>query len=391
MLFSRLSFLNAAAVFALLLAGDTAIRGVHAHGGHGGGEQVPEGEFRVTPVITIEGHGGMETNLDGKPEHYAIDGQFGYVFEWGLPNNGVFAIEGSIGPSLVYGEAEHFYGVVHAHGHDDHGDHAGHGHEGHDDHDDHDDHAGHGHEDHGDHDDHGDHAGHGHEGHDDHDDHDDHAGHGHEGHDDHDDHGDHADHGHDDHHGHAHGSGAPFKRTDVRGYLAARYQPNEKLAFQVAWMPYYVTGPGEEFGEGLKNEVGVNITYAFGDGDVNFALGDGLEDVIDGVFISVENRTGWESDSTYIGNYTDVWPGFGFNVDLLNITLSGGPRFYVPGSYSGLSSRTDWGAELELEYPITDTIALFAHWEPVYSSEDWGSEGGKGWNHHIGTGVTFSF
>ena len=156
-------------------------------------------------------------------------------------------------------------------------------------------------------------------------------------------------------------------------------------------MPYYVTGEGEEFGEGLKNEVGVNVTYAFGDGDVNFALGDGLEDVIDGVFVSVENRTGWESDGTYIGNYTDVWPGFGFNVDLLNITLSGGPRFYSPGSYSGLSSRTDWGGELELEYPITDKIALFAHWEPIYSSEDWGSEGGQGWNHHIGTGVSFSF
>ena len=334
MIFSRLSFLNAASALALLLAGDAAIRGVHAHGGHGGGEQVPAGEFRVTPVITIEGHGGMETNLDGKPEHYAIDGQFGYVFEWGLPNNGVFAIEGSIGPSVVYGEAEHFYGVVHAHGSDEHDDH------GHDDHDDHDDHG---------------------------------------AHDDHDD------------HGHAHGSGAPFKRTDVRGYLAARYQPNEKLAFQVAWMPYYVTGEGEEFGEGLKNEVGVNVTYAFGDGDVNFALGDGLEDVIDGVFISVENRTGWESDGTYIGNYTDLWPGLGFNVDQLNITLSAGPRFYSPGSYSGLSTRTDWGGELELEYPITDTIALFAHWEPVYSSEDWGSEGGKGWNHHIGTGVTFSF
>ena len=280
MIFSRLSFLNAAAGLALLLAGDAAIRGVHAHGGHGGGEQVPEGEFKVTPVITIEGHGGFETNLDGKPEHYAIDGQFGYVFEWGLPNNGVFAIEGSIGPSAVYGEAEHFYGVVHAHGddHDDHGD---------EDHDDHDD------------------------------DHDD----------DHEDEHGHDDHAHDDH-GHAHASGAPFKRTDVRGYLAARYQPNEKLAFQIAWMPYYVTGEGEEFGEGLKNEVGINVTYAFGDGDVNFALGDGLEDVIDGVFISVENRTGWESDGTYIGNYTDLWPGFGFNVDLLNITLSGGPRFY---------------------------------------------------------------
>ena len=197
-------------------------------------------------------------------------------------------------------------------------------------------------------------------------------------------------HAHDDH-GHAHASGAPFKRTDVRGYLAARYQPNDRLALQVAWMPYYVTGKGEEMGEGLKNEVGVNVTYAFGDGDVNFALGDGLEDVIDGVFVSVENRTGWEANGTYIGNYTDLWPGFGFNVDLLNITLSGGPRFYSPGSYSGLSSRTDWGGELEMEYPITDTIALFAHWEPIYSSEDWGSEGGKGWNHHIGTGVTFSF
>ena len=337
MIFSRLSFLNAASAFALLFAGDAAIRGVYAHGGHGGGEQLPEGEFRVTPVITIEGHGGFETNLDGKPEHYAIDGQFGYVFEWGLPNNGTFAIEAAIGPSAVYGEAEHFYGVVHAHG---------------DDHDEHKEEE------------------HGHEG----------EEHGHEE----------EEHSHEDH-GHAHESGAPFKRTDVRGYLAARYQPNEKLAFQVAWMPYYVTGPGEEFGEGLKNEVGITVNYAFGDGDVNFALGDGLEDVIDGVFISVENRTGWESDSTYIGNYTDVWPGFGFNVDLLNITLSGGPRFYVPGSYSGLSSRTDWGGELELEYPITDKIALFAHWEPIYSSEDWGSEGGKGWNHHIGTGVTFSF
>ena len=69
---------------------------------------------------------------------------------------------------------------------------------------------------------------------------------------------------------------------------------------------------------------------------MNFALGDGLQDVIDGVFVSVENRTGWESDGTYIGNYTTA--GFGFNIDLLNITLSGGPRFYSC-DYSGLSQR----------------------------------------------------
>ena len=82
MIFSRLSFLNAAAGLALLLAGDAAIRGVHAHGGHGGGEQVPEGEFKVTPVITIEGHGGFDNNLKNTPKHFAIDGIFGMVMEW---------------------------------------------------------------------------------------------------------------------------------------------------------------------------------------------------------------------------------------------------------------------------------------------------------------------
>ena len=355
--------LNTISTLALLMAGDAAVRGAQAHGGHGGGgEELPAGEFRTTPIITIEGHGGFENNLDGRPQHYAIDGQFGVVLEWGLPNNGSFAIEASMGPSLVWGEAEHFYGRVHVEqGHDDHGD------EDHHD-DDHGDHAeGHHEEDHHD-DDHGDHA----EGHHEEDHHDD-------------DHSDHA------HHGHAHGSGAPFRRTDIKGYLEARYQPNERLAFSVAWMPYYVTGDeGEDFGTGLKNEVGAQVIYAFGDGDVNFALGDGLEDMVDGIFVSVENRTGWESDGTFIGNYTDPWLGFGFNVDLLNITLSGGPRFYTPGSYSGLSQRTDWGGEIELEYPVAENVVLFAHWEPVYSTEG-GNGWGVGFQHHVGTGLTLSF
>ena len=73
------------------------------------------GEYRVRPVITIEGHGGFENNLveEGKPEHYAIDGLFGVVFEWGLENGGSFAIEAAVGPAFVWGEAEHFYGLVH--------------------------------------------------------------------------------------------------------------------------------------------------------------------------------------------------------------------------------------------------------------------------------------
>jgi hypothetical protein len=33
---------------------------------------------------------------------------------------------------------------------------------------------------------------------------------------------------------------------------------------------------------------------------------------------------------------------------------------------------------------------LFAHWKPIYSSQD-GEGWGRGWQHHIGTGVTFRF
>ena len=119
-------------------------------------------------------------------------------------------------------------------------------------------------------------------------------------------------------------------------------------------------------------------------------MGDGLEDVVNGLFISAKNATGWESDGLYVGNYTDLRPGFGFSYDQLNVTLSAGPRFYVPGDYSKLPSRTDWGGELELEYPIGSNAVLFAHWEPMYSTQ--GGEGrGKGFQHHIGTGVSFSF
>jgi len=338
------------AVVGLLLGGDLALRSVRAHSS-AGGEPLEPGEFVARPVVTIEGHGGFETNLEGRPEHYAIDGQFGAVLEWGLPNKGSFAIEAQIGPALVWGEAEHFYGRVHVEegGHDDHADTDGEEHG--DDHED--EHA----------DDHGD------------------------------DHGDHAEadgESHAGHEGHGHGSGAPFRRTDIKGFVQARYQPNDRLALSLSWWPYYVTGNQGEDSVGLKNEVGAKLVYAFGDGDLNFALGDGLESVLDGLFVSVENRSGWETDGLFIGNYTDPWLGFGFFVDQLNVTLTAGPRFYSPGNYSGLSQRTDWGGEIEMEYPLAESVVLFAHWKPIYSTA--GGEGwGKGWSHHVGTGVSFSF
>jgi hypothetical protein len=306
----------------------TAGSAAFAHGSHGGGgEALEAGEFDFTPILTIEGHGGFDNNLEDHPRHYAIDGLFGGVFEWGLGNGGSFAIEAAIGPSLVWGEAEHFYGKVHVHDHDDHDD----------DHD----------------------------------------------HDDHDD-----DHGHDDH---AHGHETDYKRTDVRGFLQARYAPNDRLSIALSWNPYYVTQDQGEDIQGLKNELGAKVTWALGDGDVNFALGDGIEDLVNGVYLSVDHRQGWESDGMYVGNYTDprVGLGFTFGGDEISLNMEAGPRFYVPGSYAGLDQRTDFAGEIELSVPVGDAT-LFVHWQQAYSWED--AEGwGEGWQHHVGTGVTFTF
>ena len=101
--------LQGGAVAGLLLGGDLASQPVRAHGSHGGGgEQLQPGEFKLSPIITLEGHGGFENNLENRPQHYAIDGMFGMVMEWGLENEGSFSIEASFGPAFVWGESEHF-------------------------------------------------------------------------------------------------------------------------------------------------------------------------------------------------------------------------------------------------------------------------------------------
>ena len=325
-------FRSRLALLALLLSPFASISPVEAHGSHGGGgESLEAGEFDFTPIITIEGHGGFDTNLEGDPKHYAIDGMFGGVFEWGLSNGGSFAIEVAIGPALVWGEAEHFYGKVHVDDHDD--DHE-------EDHDDHDD---------------------------------DHEDHDHEG------------------HGHAHDHDTDYKRTDIKGFLQARYAPNDRLSFELSWNPYYVTQDQGEDIQGLKNELGAKAIWALGDGDVNFALGDGIEDLVNGVYLSVDHRQGWESDGMYVGNYTDprVGLGFTFGADEISLMIEAGPRFYVPGSYAGLDQRTDVAGEIELSVPVGDAT-LFLHWQQTYSWDDapgWG----EGWQHHVGTGVSFSF
>ena len=325
-------FRSRLALLALLLSPFASISPAEAHGSHGGsGEALEAGDFDFMPILTIEGHGGFDNNLEDQPRHYALDGLFGGVFEWGLGNGGSFAIEAAIGPALVWGEAEHFYGKVHV---DDH----------HDDHD--------------------------------------------EGEDDIDEKGLKED-DHDHEHDHSHDT--DYKRTDVRGFLQARYAPNDRLSFALSWNPYYVTQDQGEDIQGLKNELGAKVTWALGDGDVNFALGDGIEDLVNGVYLSVDHRQGWESDGMYVGNYTDprVGLGFTFGADEISLMIEAGPRFYVPGSYAGLDQRTDVAGEIELSVPVGDAT-LFLHWQQTYSWDDapgWG----EGWQHHVGTGVTFTF
>ena len=120
-------------------------------------------------------------------------------------------------------------------------------------------------------------------------------------------------------------------------------------------------------------------------------LGDGIEDLVNGVYLSVDHRQGWESDGMYVGNYTDprVGLGFTFGGDEISLMIEAGPRFYVPGSYAGLDSRTDLAGEIELSVPVGDAT-LFLHWQQTYSWED-APGGGEGWQHHVGTGVTFAF
>ena len=321
-----------------------------AHGSHGNDERPDEGQFKASKSITIEGHGGLENNLEGSPKHYGVDAAFNYLMQWGLKNNGVFSIETGLGLASVFGEAEHFYGIVHAH--DDHDDHD-------DDHDeDHDD----------DHDDHDE----------DHEDHDD----------DHDDH----DEDHDDHDHHSHHGNTDYKRIDFKGLINAKFSPNDRLDFDIIWKPYLVTKDQGEEKKGLKNELKAKAKYSFGDGDVNFALGDSFQEIIEGTYVYIQHNQGWESDGKYIGNFTDARLGVSFNYDLISLKFDAGPRFYNPGNYSELNPRTDFASEIEISRPLGSEsgTTAFIHWEPTYSSDN--SEGwGKGWSHHIGAGISFSF
>ncbi len=291
----------------------------HAHGGMEE-EPLAVGEFRLTPQLTVEGHGGFENNIEGKPEHYGLDGLLGVLMEWGLENDGNLSIEAAFGPVGVWGEAEHFYGAVHA------------------DHDDHDD--------------------------------DDHLGD-----DEHDEHSDHD---------------TDYKREDFRGILKVKYAPNDRLSFAVDTKPYIVTKNQGEEKKGTKNSIGAKALFALGEGDVNFALGDQFKDLKDGTYLSLEHRQGWDSVGEWQGNYTDPRVGVEFNYDLIAIRIEGGPRFFTPSSDSGLSERTDFAGEIELSRPVGDNAALFIHWQPTYSDKD-GSDWGQGWQHHVGTGMSFRF
>jgi hypothetical protein len=198
--------------------------------------------------------------------------------------------------------------------------------------------------------------------------------------------------------GHEHEAHPVRNRVDFKGFLEANYKHSDSLSIQAYWNPYIVTsdevkyedGEVETFeSKGVKNELGAKLTYAFGDGDVDFGLGDSFSDLIDGLYVSVDHRQGWGVDGVFIGNYTDPRLGVGFNYGEIAFQVEGGPRFYTPGKYaSALNSRTDWAGEVMISRPVSDKVDFFAHWKFIHTwdnAEGWGD----GYQHHIGTGITY--
>ena len=190
------------------------------------------------------------------------------------------------------------------------------------------------------------------------------------------------------------------ERVDFKAFFEANYKHSDKLNIQAYWNPYVVTSDELEFhadenewekfeSKGIKNVLGAKVNYALGDGDVDFGLGDSLSDLFDGVYLSVDHRQGWGVDGVYIGNYTDPRVGVGFNYGETSFQLDAGPRFYTPGSYaSDLESRTDFAGEVMISRPVNEKVDFFAHWKFVYTWED--VEGwGDGYQHHVGTGITY--
>ena len=310
MIRSRLLFL------ALFLSPFTSMAPVHAHGSHGGGSELEAGEFDFTPLLTVEGHAGFDDNLEIPEKHYAADFLIGGEFAWGLGNDKQFSLSAFVGPALVRGGAEHFYGEIHVHDEEEHEAHP------------------------------------------------------------------------------------TRSRVDFKAYLEANYKHSDRLNVQAYWNPYFVTsdelkfhaeeGEWEKFeSKGVKNELGAKVKYAFGDGDVDFGLGDSFSDLIDGAYVSVDHRQGWGVDGVFIGNYTDPRLGVGFNYGEIAFQIEGGPRFYTPGKYaSALNSRTDWAGEIMVSRPVSDKVDFFAHWKFIHTwdnAEGWGD----GYQHHIGTGITY--
>ena len=205
-------------LLALLLSPFASTAPVNAHGSHGSGTELEAGEFDFTPLITVEGHAGYENNLRSPASHFAGDFLIGAEWAWGLGNNQQISLIAFVGPALVYGGAEHFYGEIHVEDVS------------------------------------------------------------------------------------VHEEAHPARsRVDFKGLFEANYKFSDSFNLQAFWNPYLVTSDEVKVEEGetetleskgVKNEVGIKATYAFGDGDVDFGLGDSFADLIDGLYISVDHRQG---------------------------------------------------------------------------------------------------
>ena len=265
--------------------------------------------------MAVEGHAAFEDNLTTPARHNAGDFLTGAEWAWGLGNDQQISLSAFVGPALVHGGAEHFYGEIHVE-------------------------DGAVHED-------------------------------------------------------AHPAEVELILKDFLKLII-----NIVIHYHFNLLESYVVTSDEvniEDGEvetfetkGVKNEVGIKAKYAFGDGDVDFGLGDSISDLIDGLYMSVDHRQGWGVDGVHIGNYTDPRLGVKFNYGETAFQVDLGPRFYNPGSYASgfIGSRTDLAGEIMISRPVSEKMDFFAHWKFVGTWDN--SAGvGAGFQNHVGTGITY--
>ena len=82
---------------------------------------------------------------------------------------------------------------------------------------------------------------------------------------------------------------------------------NDRLSFELSWNPFDVT-KGVKIELECKGQIWLLVMEM-----LTSPLAILFEDLVNGVYLSVDHRQGWGVDGFVLGNYTDPRVGVGFN------------------------------------------------------------------------------